>query len=49
MLDMLEKRHKEDEDRYGRVTLMLDAMAIKKYVQYDSQTQCLDLWTWEIG
>lgn len=41
MLDMLEKWCK-DETKYGWVTLMLDAMAIKKHVQYDPQTQTMN-------
>lgn len=28
MLDMLEKKRKDDQAKYGRVALMLDAMAI---------------------
>ena len=38
---MLERRRQEDEAKYGCVTLMLDAMAIKKHVQYDPQTQTM--------
>ena len=41
MLDMLERRRQEDEAKYGCVTLMLDAMAIKKHVQYVPQTQTM--------
>ena len=41
MLDMLERRRQEDEAKYGVVTLMLDAMAIKKHVQYDPQAQTM--------
>ncbi|TKS73767.1 DNA transposase THAP9 [Collichthys lucidus] len=41
MLDMLERRRQEDEDKYGCVTLMLDAMSIKKHVQHDPQTQTM--------
>ncbi|KAM3605598.1 uncharacterized protein V6R79_001603 [Siganus canaliculatus] len=41
MLDMLERRRQEAEAKYGCVTLMLDAMAIKKHVQYDPQTQTM--------
>ncbi|XDV45352.1 hypothetical protein PO909_013466 [Leuciscus waleckii] len=41
MLDMLGKRRQEDEAKYGVVTLMLDAMAIKKHVQYDPQSQTM--------
>ncbi|KAL1252213.1 hypothetical protein QQF64_020009 [Cirrhinus molitorella] len=37
MLDMLQRRR--EEVKYGSVTLMLDAMAIKKYVQYNPCTQ----------
>ncbi|KAF3854210.1 hypothetical protein F7725_022265 [Dissostichus mawsoni] len=32
LLDMLERRRQEDEAKYGCVTLMLDAMAIKKHI-----------------
>ena len=41
MLDMLERRRQEDEVKYGCVTLMLDAMSIKKHVQHDPQTQTM--------
>uniref|UniRef100_A0A8P4G7W2 THAP-type domain-containing protein n=1 Tax=Dicentrarchus labrax TaxID=13489 RepID=A0A8P4G7W2_DICLA len=41
ILDMLERRHQEDEVKYGCVTLMLDAMSIKNHVQYDPQTQTM--------
>ncbi|RXN34360.1 THAP domain-containing 6-like isoform X1 [Labeo rohita] len=41
MLDMLDRRRQEDEDKYGRVTLMLDAMSIKHHVQHDPQTQTM--------
>ena len=33
MLDMLSKKREEDPVKYGRVALMLDAMAIKKQIQ----------------
>lgn len=36
---MLERRRQEDEAKYGRATLMLDAVDIRKHVQYDPQTQ----------
>ncbi len=39
MLDMLKRRQEEDPAKYGCVTLMLDAMAIKKHIQYNPQTQ----------
>lgn len=39
MLDMLGRRCHEDHTKYGLVTLILDAMAIKKTVQYNPQTQ----------
>ncbi|RVE64489.1 hypothetical protein OJAV_G00126390 [Oryzias javanicus] len=39
MLNMLQKRREEDQVKYGFVTLMLDAMAIKKHVQYNVHTQ----------
>lgn len=39
MLDMLQKRHEEDPTKYGCVALMLDAMAIKKHVQYNPHMQ----------
>lgn len=41
MLDMLATRRQEDEDKYGCVTLMLDAMSIKSHVQHDPQTQTM--------
>lgn len=41
MLDMLQRLRQEDETKYGVVTLMLDAMAIKKHVRYDPQTQTM--------
>lgn len=39
MLDMLKRRQEEDPAKYGCVTLMLDAMAIKKHIQYNPHTQ----------
>lgn len=39
MLDMLKRRQEEDPAKYVSVTLMLDAMAIKKHIQYNTQTQ----------
>ena len=39
MLDMLSKKRAEDPVKYGRVALMLDAMAIKKHIQYNPNTQ----------
>ena len=39
VLDMLKRRQEEDPAKYGRVTPMLDAMAIKKHVQYNPYTQ----------
>ncbi|XP_037831652.1 uncharacterized protein si:ch73-130a3.4 isoform X3 [Kryptolebias marmoratus] len=39
MLDMLKGRQEEDPAKYGCVCLMLDAMAIKKHVQYNPHTQ----------
>ncbi|CAL9706444.1 unnamed protein product [Knipowitschia caucasica] len=41
MLDMLERRCREDQAKYGRVALMLDGMAIKKLVQYNPHTQSM--------
>ncbi|XP_035990436.1 THAP domain-containing protein 6-like [Fundulus heteroclitus] len=41
MLDMLEKRCQGDQAKYGFVALMLDAMAIKKHVQYNPHTQSM--------
>ena len=38
---MLKRRRQEDEVKYGCVTLMLDAMSIKKHVQHDPQTQTM--------
>ena len=37
MLDMLKGRQEEDPAKYGRVFLMLDAMAIKKHIQYNQK------------
>ncbi|KAK0152322.1 DNA transposase THAP9 [Merluccius polli] len=39
MLDMLQRRREEDPAKYGSVALMLDAMAIKRHVQYNPYTQ----------
>ena len=39
MLDMLRKKQEADPVKYGRVALMLDAMANKKHVQYNPHTQ----------
>lgn len=39
MLDMLKRRQEEEPAKYGCVTLMLDAMATKKHVQYNPNTQ----------
>lgn len=39
MLDMLKRRREEDPAKYGSVALKLDAMAIKKHVQYNPHTQ----------
>ncbi|KAL7387535.1 hypothetical protein ABVT39_024977 [Epinephelus coioides] len=39
MLDMLKRRQEEDPAKYGSVCLMLDAMAIRKHVQYNPHTQ----------
>lgn len=41
MLDMLERRCQEDQAKYGCVSLMLDAMAIRKHVQYNPHTQSM--------
>ncbi|CAK6959948.1 DNA transposase THAP9 isoform X1 [Scomber scombrus] len=41
MLDMLERRCLEDQAKYGCVALMLDAMAIRKHVQYNPHTQSM--------
>jgi hypothetical protein len=41
MLDILEGRRQEDGVKYGCVTLMLDAMYIKKHVQHDPQKQTM--------
>ena len=38
---MLERRRQEDEVKYGFVTLMLDAMYIKKHIQHDPPTQIM--------
>ncbi|KAM4565008.1 THAP domain-containing protein 6-like [Fundulus diaphanus] len=41
MLDMLGRRCTVDHAQYGWVTLTLDAMAIKKHIQYNPQTQTM--------
>ena len=41
MLDMLERRCQADQDKYGHVSLMLDAMSIRKHVQYIPHTQSM--------
>uniref|UniRef100_A0A096LQR8 THAP-type domain-containing protein n=1 Tax=Poecilia formosa TaxID=48698 RepID=A0A096LQR8_POEFO len=41
MLDMLERKCQEDHAKYGFVALILDAMAIRKHVQYNLHTQSL--------
>ena len=41
MLDMLGRRCKEDQTKYGLVTFILDAMAIKKTMQYNPQSQTM--------
>lgn len=41
MLDMLGRRHQEDEGKYSSVTLMLDAMSIKSHIQHDPQMQTM--------
>ena len=41
MLDMLERRCQGDPSKYGRVSIMLDAMSIKKHVQYNSHTESM--------
>ncbi|KAM7417150.1 hypothetical protein PAMA_016997 [Pampus argenteus] len=41
MLDMLKRRQEEDPAKYGCVCLMLDAMAIRKHVQYNPHTQTM--------
>ncbi|KAJ4934764.1 hypothetical protein JOQ06_007546 [Pogonophryne albipinna] len=41
MLDMLERRCQEDQAKYGCVALMLDAMAIRKHVQYNPHNQSM--------
>ncbi|ELU11486.1 hypothetical protein CAPTEDRAFT_193892 [Capitella teleta] len=39
ILDMLGKHVKQDPAKYGKVTLMIDAMALKKHVSFDPTTQ----------
>ncbi|CAK6957785.1 uncharacterized protein si:ch73-130a3.4 isoform X3 [Scomber scombrus] len=39
MLDMLKRRQEEDPAKYGCVCLMLDSMAIRQHVQYNTHTQ----------
>ncbi|XDV25816.1 hypothetical protein PO909_029667 [Leuciscus waleckii] len=41
MLDMLERRCQGDPAKYGCVSLMLDAMSIRKHVQYNPHTQSM--------
>uniref|UniRef100_A0A9J7ZUA4 DNA transposase THAP9 n=1 Tax=Cyprinus carpio carpio TaxID=630221 RepID=A0A9J7ZUA4_CYPCA len=41
MLDMLERRCQGDQAKYGCVSLMLDAMSIRKHVQYNPHTQSM--------
>lgn len=41
MLDVLGRKCQEDRTKYGLVSLILDAMAIKKHVQYNPQTQTI--------
>lgn len=41
MLDMLRRRREEDPDKYGRVALMLDAMSIKRHLQYNPHAQSM--------
>ena len=39
MLNMLGHKFEEDPDKHGHVTLMLDAMSIKKHLQYNPRTK----------
>jgi hypothetical protein len=39
ILDMLGKHVKQDPVKYGKVALMIDAMALKKHVSFDPTTQ----------
>ena len=39
MLNMLGRKLEEDPDKHGHVTLMLDAMSIKKHLQYNPRTK----------
>ena len=39
MLNMLGRTFEEDPDKHGHVTLMLDAMSIKKHLQYNPRTK----------
>lgn len=41
ILDMLGRRCQEDMGKYGRVTLIFDAMSIKSHIQYDTQNQAM--------
>ena len=41
MLDMLERRCQGDPTKYRCVSLMLDAMSIKKHVQYNPHTESM--------
>ena len=49
MLDMLGRRCKEDQTKHEFVTLVLDAMAIKKNCStIPKLKQCQGLWIWGI-
>jgi hypothetical protein len=39
MLNRLGRKLEEDPDKHGHVTLMLDAMSIKKHLQYNPRTK----------
>lgn len=41
ILDMLERRCWKAKVKYGHVALMLNAMAIKKHVQYNPHSQSM--------
>ncbi|KAK0141213.1 DNA transposase THAP9 [Merluccius polli] len=43
MLDMLERRCQGDPAKYESVSLMLDAMSIKKHVQYNPHTESMSV------
>lgn len=41
ILDTLARKRQEDPDKYGTVCMMIDAMAIRKQIQYDASRGCM--------